>query len=292
MTDKIADNKEKAKPKSKSKSRRKDPSKMTFAEHFVELRSRLFRCVISVIVFFVVCWFFRETIVDLITSPYEGYREKVLSAGGKDPGPLKYIGPTESFVFYLKTALLTATFISAPVILYQMWLFIGAGLYNKEKKVVMRVVPFSVVLFLGGLAFGYFVLFPIGLNFLLSFADPSKLEATITVSKYCDLFFLLILIMGFMFQAPLVMVITTSVGITTPELFTSKRRYFLLGAFILAAMFTPPDAVTQCLLAAPLLILFEFGIILCRRVDRKQKERDAERDRPAETDIPATDKAG
>ncbi len=294
MTDKSPENKENSRPKSKPKTKpsRKDPSKMTFAEHFVELRTRLFRCVISVAVLFVVCWFFNEYLVAVIRHPYDAYREEVIAAGRIDPGPLATIAVPERFVFYLKTTFLAALFFSAPMILYQMWRFIGAGLYSKEKKAVGRVIPFSLILFLGGLAFGYFVLFPIGMTFLLDFGDPTAFENNITVSKYCDLFYLLILIMGFMFQAPLVMVVTTTVGITTPELFTSKRRYFLLGAFICAAMFTPPDAVTQCLLAGPLLVLFEFGIILSRRVVKNQKARDADRDRPAGTDLPATDKAG
>jgi len=296
MTEKKADNKENtetgSKPKPKVKPPGKDPSKMTFAEHFVELRTRLLRCVISVVVLFVICYILKDYIVEFILRPYEAFREKVVAEGGKDPGALVFIGPTEGFIFYLKTSFMAALFFSAPVILYQMWLFIGAGLYSKEKKSIMRIVPFSILLFLSGLAFGYLVLFPIGLSFLVSFPDPDIIVASITVSKYCDLFFLLILIMGFMFQAPLVMVVTTSIGLTTPELFTSKRRYFLLGAFICAAMFTPPDAITQCLLAGPLLILFEFGILLSRRVVKKQKERDAERDGPAETDLPATDKAG
>ena len=302
MTDEHTDNKDatKAKPKgaapsgetSKKNSPPKDPSKMTFAEHFEELRTRLFRCVLSVVVLFVICYIFKDYIVEFILRPYEAYRDKMVAAGGRDPGALVFIGPTEGFIFYLNTSFMAALFFSAPVILYQMWLFIGAGLYSKEKKSIMRVVPFSVGLFLGGLAFGYAVLFPVGLSFLVSFPDPEILVASITVSKYCDLFFILILIMGFMFQAPLIMVVTTRVGLTTPALFSSKRRYFLLGAFICAAMFTPPDAVTQCLLAGPLLILFEVGIILSRRVVKKQRERDAARDSSSDSDLPATDKAG
>lgn len=276
----------------KTKVPRKDPAKMTFAEHFDELRKRLVRCVISVVVLFIGCWIFREYLVAIIQHPYDSYREGVIASGREDPGPLAIIAVTEKFVFYLKTAFLAAIFISAPVILYQMWLFIGAGLYKKEKMAISKVVPFSILLFLGGLAFGYFVLFPIGMSFLLDFGNVEKFDNNITVSKYCDLFYLLILIVGFMFQAPLIMVVTTKVGLTTPELFSSKRRYFLLGAFICAAMFTPPDPATQCLLAGPLLILFEFGILLSKRVVKKQKARDAERDRPPESNLPPTDKAG
>jgi len=269
--DKYAGKREDAKKKARAAGR--DPtdlSKMSFAEHFDELRSRLFYCVISVVVFFIICYCAKSLIVTAILDPYEGYRQDKIAEGEPDPGSLEYISPAEGFLFYLKTSFLGALFLSIPVILYQLWRFIGAGLYDNERKSVMRVVPFSILLFLIGLSFGYFVLFPVGLGFLLDFAPREVLESSIVVSKYFDLFFMLIFIMGLIFQAPLIMVVTTGVGLTTPELFTSKRRYFVLGAFVAAALFTPPDPVTQCLLAAPLVILFEVGIFFSKRTARKK----------------------
>jgi sec-independent protein translocase protein TatC len=259
-----------------------DLSRMSFADHFEELRKRLVFCVLTVIVLFVVCYVFRDPLIKFVLKPYEDYRARTIADGGKDPGELVYLALTEGFIFHLKTCFLFAIFIGAPVILYQMWQFIGAGLYKREKKSITRIVPFSVALFLAGLAFGYLVLFPIGMSFLLSFPDPAVLVPSIAVSKYFDLFFMMILVMGFMFQAPLIMVVTTSVGLTTPELFSTKRRYFLLGAFVAAAFFTPPDAVTQCLLAAPLVLLFESGILLSKRAIKKRRARE-EAERAAES---------
>lgn len=253
-----------------------EAGKMTFSEHFEELRSRLIVCVVSVLVLFILCYIFSDALVKVILRPYLSYREKMVADGMEDPGELGFIGPTEGFVFYLKASFLGALFLSFPVILCQMWMFISAGLYHKERRAVMRVLPFSILLFLAGILFGYFILFPIGLQFLLNFPDPDVLQAALTVSKYFDLFFILILVMGFMFQTPLVMVVTTRVGLTDAKLFSSKRRYFLLGAFVIAAMFTPPDAITQCLLAGPLVCLFELGIILCRRVERKEETEEGE----------------
>jgi len=256
---------------------------MSFAEHFDELRKRLIVCVVSVVLLFIFCYIFSDELIRIILHPYEAYRASAVAAGGKDPGRLMFISLPEGFLFYLKTSFLAAIFLSAPVILHQMWVFIGAGLYEKEKKSIMRVVPFSISLFLVGMLFGYFVLFPVGMRFLLKFPDSDLLKASITVSMYFNLFFMLILIMGFVFQAPLVMVVTTSVGLTTPELFISKRRYFLLGAFVIGAVFTPPDAITQCLLAGPLVFLFELGIILSKRVAKKKRAREGrEKDPPAE----------
>ncbi len=256
---------------------------MTFAEHFDELRTRLIVCAVSVVVFFIICYVFSDHLVEFLLKPYEAYRQDLIERGEPDPGPLMFIGLPEGFVFYLKTSFLAAIFLSVPVILVQMWKFIGAGLYKKERKSVMRVIPYSLALFLAGLVFGYLVLFPIGMRFLLSFPNPEILQASITVSKYFDIFFVLILVMGFMFQAPLVMYVTTSIGLTTPELFSSKRRYFLVGAFILAAFMTPPDAITQCLLAGPLVILFEVGILLSKRVKRISDQ---------EEEAPVSEKAG
>lgn len=247
--------------------------KMTFSEHFEELRSRLLFCVIGVVGAFVVCFCFKDFLVSLVLSPYESLRmAKAADEDGEQLRRLVFISPTEKFLFYLKVCFLFAIFVDAPIILYQMWRFIAAGLYGHERRPVMRVVPISVGLFLVGMLFGYMVLFPIGLKFLIEFGDPELLEASISVSRYFSLFALLILVMGFIFQTPLIMVVTTSVGFTSPEFFSSKRKYFILGSFVASALLTPPDWITQILLAGPLIVLFEIGIILCRGA-RKNKRR-------------------
>lgn len=252
-----------------------DLKKMTFSEHFDELRKRLIRCVIAVVVVFVVCFCFKTYLVDMVTKPYEDLR----AARAADPeavqlDKLVFISLPENFLFHLKVCFLIAVFISAPILLYQMWRFIGAGLYRHERAPVMRVMPLSMILYLVGMLFGYYVLFPLGMRFLLDFGEAGKFEASITVNNYFSLLALLILVMGFIFQTPLVMVILTKIGLVTPELFSSKRKYFILGAFVASALFTPPDWVTQCLLAGPLLVLFEIGILLSRGVKRKQEKKE------------------
>lgn len=258
--------------------------KMTFVEHFEELRRRLFRCVISVVIAFVVCFCFKDWIVARVLAPYDSLREKMQKAvdAGEEGAyilkPMGFIGPTEGFIFYLKACFFAAVLFSAPFILYQMWRFIASGLYRKERGAVMRVLPFSICLFMTGMVFGYLLLFPIGLQFLLTFPDPDHFEASIAVGPYFSLFTLLILLMGFIFQTPLIMVVTTWVEMTDVRFFTSKRKFFVVGAFVLSALLTPPDYVTQCLLAGPLIVLFELGICLCRLVERKQKKREAKSD--------------
>ncbi|MHC4945248.1 MAG: twin-arginine translocase subunit TatC [Planctomycetota bacterium] len=248
--------------------------KMTFSEHFDELRRRLIYCAVSVLVTFVIALIFKDYLVRIVAAPYEALRAAEAAEEGAQPlRDLVFIRPAEKFLFYLKVCFLAAIFVSAPIILYQMWRFIGAGLYRRERRSVMRIVPLSVVLFLMGMAFGYFVLFPIGMDFLVHFGDPDLFEPSITVNSYFGLFALLIIVMGFIFQTPLIMVVTTSVGMTTPTFFSSKRKYFVLGAFVMSALLTPPDWVTQTLLAGPLIVLFEIGILLSKGVRRRRRQR-------------------
>lgn len=266
-----------------------DFKKMTFAEHFEELRRRLFRCVICAVAAFVVAFFgFKHKVVTAVLAPYNSLRAEMKEAveAGKEGAyllkPMVFIGPTEAFVFYLKACFFAAVLVSAPVILFQMWRFIGAGLYKKERSAVMRVLPFSVGLFLVGMTFGYLVLFPIGLEFLVTFPDHEILEASLAVGPYFTLFTLLILLMGFIFQTPLIMVVTTSVEMTEARFFSSKRKFFVLGAFVVSALLTPPDWVTQCLLAGPLIVLFEIGIYLCLLVERRRRKREGTGSEPKE----------
>ncbi len=252
--------------------------KMSFGEHFDELRRRLMVCVGSIVVLFIVCFIFKEPLKNLVLDPYESLR--LASLDGEHPlKKLVFISPTEKFVFYLKVCLLFSILVAGPIILYQMWQFIGAGLYLKEQRPIKRIMPISLVLFAVGMVFGYSVLFPIGLEFLITFGDQDKLDASIAVSRYFSLFSLLILVMGFVFQTPLVMVVTTKIGITTPKFFSSKRKYFILGAFIVSALLTPPDWATQCLLAGPLIVLFEIGIVLCRFLVKGKRDVEGKDDR-------------
>ena len=187
-----------------------------------------------------------------------------------DPGPLRAIGMTEKFFAYLKTALLTAAILSAPVLLYQLWQFIGAGLYTRERLAVARTLPLSLGMFGLGLLFGFKVLVPVALDFLLSYGDPDLVEANVTVSSYLSLLFVLLFVMGLVFQVPLVMTVVARMGLVQPKTFRKNRKYFLLGAFVMAALLTPPDYVTQLLVATPMVVLFELGILLSVLASRKR----------------------
>ena len=192
---------------------------------------------------------------------------------GSDIGPLKSIAVTESFLAHFKVALLTAALISAPWMLYQLWMFVGAGLYDRERAVILKIFPFSIVMFAAGMSFGFFVLVPVGLDFLLSYADPGVIESSITVGSYLSLLFVLLFVMGFVFQIPLVMTVTASVGLIRPQTFRKRRKAFILVAFLLAAMFTPPEYTTQILVAIPMVVLYEIGVLLAEWTVRRKERR-------------------
>ena len=195
---------------------------------------------------------------------------------GHDIGPLKSVKVTEGFMSHIKVALLTACLVAAPWVLFQLWTFIGAGLYLHERRVVLKVLPFSIVMFGLGLTFGYLVLVPVGLDFLLSYGSPELIEPTITVSSYLGLLFVLLFVMGMVFQIPLIMTVIGGLGVIDPVVFRKKRKYFLFGGIVAAALLTPPDYITQLLVAAPIFVLYELGILLAMAAYRSKKQKQAQ----------------
>lgn len=189
---------------------------------------------------------------------------------GHDIGPLQAIGSTEQFLSYIKVCLLASLLVAAPMVLYQMWRFIGAGLYQHERKVIMKVLPFSLGMFAVGIAFGYFLLVPVALDFLLSYGNPDLIQSHVTVQSYLNMLFLLLLLMGAVFQVPLVMTVLTWIGLVGPKTFREKRKFFILGGFIASAIITPPDYVTQVMVATPMVLLFELGILLSVLAEKRR----------------------
>ena len=176
---------------------------------------------------------------------------------------------TEQFFTYIKVVLIFALFLSHPFILWQAWQFIGAGLYEHEQRVALQFVPFSLVLFLTGVLFGYFVLIPWGLSYLSSYGNPELVDTMLSLSAYLSLFLSLTLLLGLVFQVPLVMYFLARSGLVDPETFRRVRRYAILTGFVLGAMLTPPDPFTQIMLAGPLICLYEIGILISRAAWRR-----------------------
>lgn len=228
----------------------------TLVEHLEELRARIIRSVLFLLVCAALLFNFSDQIISFLAKPV---------------GELVFIAPQEAFITKIKVTFFSSLLVSLPFILYQAWRFISAGLQPGEKKYVLIFAPFSFIFFIAGVAFGYLVIIPLGLEFLLSFA-AGFLSPMLTVSAYVSFVLALILIFGVIFQLPLAIVFLTKINLVSPNWLSEKRRQAVVFIFLISAFFTPPDIITQCLMSVPLLILYETGIIFSRLTYSRQKK--------------------
>ncbi|MBL7213312.1 MAG: twin-arginine translocase subunit TatC [Desulfobacteraceae bacterium] len=240
--------------------------KQPFMSHLEELRKRLIFCAIAVGVCFVVAYIFSEQLFQLLVLPLR----EVMPEGEK----LIFTNLPEMFFAYLKVAFVAGIMAAAPVIFYQIWLFVAPGLYQKEKKYLIPFVVSSTLLFVGGALFGYFIVFPFGFKFFIGFANE-YVKALPSVKQYFSFSIKLLFAFGIVFELPVVIFFLSKIGIVTPELLRKKRKYAILLTFALAAILTPPDVITQCMMAVPLIVLYEIGILVAV-IARKKKLEDKE----------------
>ena len=225
--------------------------RLSLSEHLEELRLRLIYSVIFFVTALVVCFIFQEKILEIIVAPHLGATESAKL------WPINY---PERFLVYFKGSLIAALLLSGPFILYQFWQFMSAGLYPHEKKYVNFYLPFSILLFIAGILFCYFILLPPMLKFLASYGNADFLENKFTLNSYFNLFITLIIILGVVFELPLVMLFLTQIKLLTPQFYLKNFKISIIVAFIVAAIITPSsDPVNQTLLAVPLLLLYIIG---------------------------------
>lgn len=222
--------------------------KLTFIEHLEELRQKIIKSIVFVILASMLVYTFSDKILTFFARPV---------------GTLVFIAPAEAFITSIKIALFGGLYLSSPFILYQVWQFISSGLTGKERKYVLLFGIFSFILFMTGSLLGYFTVVPIGLKFLMTF-ETDYLRPVISVGRYVSFVISLSFAFGLVFQLPLMILFFTKIGVVTPEFLSQKRKYAIVIIFILAAIFTPPDVITQCLMAIPLMLLYEIGILLSR----------------------------
>lgn len=232
-----------------------EDEKQPFLSHLEELRKRLVACVIAAGAGFVVSYIFSEKLFLVLISP--------LKTQMPEGDRLIYTNLPEMFFTYVKSAMVAGILISSPYIFYQLWMFIAPGLYRKERKYVIPFVIFSTILFVGGSLFGYFVVFPFGFKFFLSFSNES-IQALPSVKQYFAFSIKLLFAFGLVFELPVVVFFLTKIGIVTPELMRKKRKYAILMTFVFAAILTPPDVITQCMMAGPLIFLYEISIFISK----------------------------
>lgn len=239
-----------------------------FVAHLVELRDRLVRALIAVGVVFAVLSFFPgpAALYDLLARPLVAQ----LPVGSH----LIATNVISPFIVPLKITLLAAFLIALPYVLYQLWAFVAPGLYSHEKRLVLPLVVSSTVLFLGGVAFSYFIVFGRVFHFIQTFA-PKSVSVAPDIEAYLGFVLTMFLAFGAAFEVPIVVVVLTRLGVVSIEKLKSFRGYFIVLAFIIAAVITPPDIVSQLSLAIPMCLLYEVGLIAARLVVKPAEAEDA-----------------
>lgn len=252
-----------------------DDDKMPFTSHLEELRERLIKSFIAVGVGFLIAYAFKDRLFEILMRPLI----QVMGQGDT----LIYTGLPEAFFTYLKVAFLAGIMLASPVIIYQFWMFVAPGLYRKERKVLLPVVVLSTFFFVGGALFGYFFVFPIGFQFFLGFTTE-KIQALPSMKEYLSFSSKLLIAFGLAFELPLVLTGMARMGIITVDFLKKNRKYAVLLIFITAAIITPPDVISQVMMAVPLMVLYEISIIGARIFQPKPADEAPEDEPEDETD--------
>jgi len=230
--------------------------------HLTELRDRLLRAVLAILLIFIALFSFANDIYYFVSEPLRS-----LLPEGTSMIATEVASP---FLTPFKLTLVVSIVLAMPFLLYQMWSFIAPGMYKSEKRIAIPLLLSSILLFYGGLAFAYYVVFPLVFGFF-SAIGPEGVEYTPDIARFLDITLKLFFAFGIAFEIPIATVIVVWAGLTTPAALAQKRAYIVVGCFIFGMLLTPPDIISQALLAIPMWLLFELGVIFSRFIDRKQQ---------------------
>jgi sec-independent protein translocase protein TatC len=239
----------------------------SFLSHLVELRTRLVRSIIAVVVVLLCLFPFAKQIYAILAEPLL----RVLPQGST----MIATDVTGTFLVPLKVTLMTAFLIALPYVLYQAWAFVAPGLYQHEKKLALPVLVSSVLFFAIGMCFAYFVVFPVAFGFFAGYT-PAGVQMMTDIDKYLSFVLTMFIAFGITFETPVVVVVLVRMRVVTVEKLRSFRPYVIVGAFVVGAIFTPPDVISQSLLAVPLWLLYELGLVLARFVATAEPEAETE----------------
>lgn len=244
----------------------------TFISHLIELRTRLLRSIVAVVVVLVCLFPWAKDIYAALAAPLL----KALPQGST----MIATDVTGTFLVPLKVTLMAAFLIALPYVLYQVWAFVAPGLYQHEKRLALPVIFSSVVFFALGMAFAYFFVFPIAFGFFAGYT-PAGVQMMTDIDKYLSFVLTMFLAFGITFEVPVVVVVLVRLGVVSLDKLRSIRGYVVVGAFVVGAIFTPPDVLSQVMLAVPLWLLYELGLLVARFVAVTKRETGAEESEPA-----------
>ncbi|TMH64193.1 MAG: twin-arginine translocase subunit TatC [Betaproteobacteria bacterium] len=246
---------------------------MPCARHLIELRSRLLRSIVAVVIVLLCLFPWAKEIYALLAAPLL----RALPVGST----MIATDVTGTFLVPLKVTLMTAFLIALPYVLYQMWAFVAPGLYHHEKRLAVPVMVSSVFFFGLGMAFAYFLVFPLAFGFFAGYA-PTGVQMMTDIDKYLSFVLTMFIAFGITFEVPVVVVVLVRLGVVSLDKLRSIRGYVIVGAFIVGAIFTPPDVLSQVMLAVPLWLLYELGLLVARFVAVTKRETDAAESEPAQ----------
>lgn len=231
---------------------------MSLTDHLTELRSRIIKVLIGFIITFIIGLF--------ITKPIMLYLQNTEQAHHITMHAFRISDPLNVFMQF---AFIIGIILISPVILYQLWAFVSPGLFEKERKVTLSYIPLSVILFLGGLAFSYFVLFPFVLRFMANLSHSLNIQSTIGINEYFSFLVQITIPFGFLFQMPILVMFLTRLGIITPYFLMSIRKYAYFVLLVIAGIITPPELMSHMMVTLPLILLYELSIVISRITYRR-----------------------
>ena len=235
---------------------------MTLMDHLGELRSRLTRSAVAAVLGFLICYAFSKQLFGIMMMP--------LMEVMPPESTLIFTGLPEAFFTYVKTAFVAGLFLVSPYIFYQIWQFIAPGLYEHERKYMIPIAAISALFFICGALFGYYIVFPFGFEFFMGYADE-MIRPMPSLKEYFSFSLKLLLAFGVIFELPLFIFFLARLGLVTPASLRKKRKYAILLSFVVAAILTPPDGITQILMSGPLIILYEISIYVAHFFGKKKK---------------------
>src|SRR5690554_6218837 len=248
---------------------------MPLIAHLTELRKRLMRCVVAIVLLFAGLFYFSQQIYALVAAPLRAY----LPEGAT----MIATGVASRFLTPFKLTLMVALFLSMPIILHQIWGFIAPGLYKHEKRIAVPLLISSIILFYAGMAFAYFVVFPIMFGFFAS-VTPEGVEMMTDIGQYLDFVLTLFFAFGVAFEIPIATFLLVWIGIVDVATLRKSRPYVVVGCFVVGMLLTPPDIFSQTLLAIPMWFLFEIGVLFGSIIQKEREEKEAEESNPSASD--------